>query len=305
METRLPYILSIQKYSIHDGEGIRSTVFFKGCPLSCLWCHNPESQSYGPELMIHYNRCTACGKCLSACPNNAIFMKDAKIMTNRNLCTLCKNCIDLCPNNVREEVGKQYTMKELIYELEKDRQFYEDSGGGITLSGGEVLTQPIDYLEELCQKLYKKGYSIYIDTCGLSPYDNFLRLLPYIDTFLYDIKLMKEQDHKTFTGATNSLILENLSRLSKDSARIQLRIPVISGINDNNFFFEDLLKFLKTLPALQKINLLPYHATGKTKYENLDLNYKEELFEVPSKKRMQEIMALFQYNGFEHIKIGG
>ena len=306
MIQQLPCIIHIQKYSIHDGDGIRSTVFFKGCPLSCLWCHNPESKHYDPELFTYYNRCTGCGVCIMACPQHAIAVTDGKMTTNRSLCTTCGACIELCPNNAREVIGKQFTVNELIKELEKDRQFYEDSGGGITLSGGEVMAQKqMDYIEELCQKLYKKGYHINIDTCGLAPYENFQRLLPFINTFLYDIKLMNETDHRKFTGAGNTLILENLSRLSKDGANINLRIPVISGVNDYPDFFLELISYLKNTVTLSKINLLPYHATGKTKYDNLDLDYNEQLLQVPSHQRMQDIAALFQSNGFQTVKIGG
>lgn len=306
MEAKAPYIINIQKYSIHDGAGIRTTVFFKGCPLACLWCHNPESQNYGSELMLYHNRCTNCGKCISVCPNHAISIHNGIMETNRSLCTLCGLCPDECIHNVREFIGQQYTIKQLVFELEKDRQFYEDSGGGITLSGGEVLTQRnMDYIEDLCKTLHKKGHSVNIDTCGYAPYKNFKRLLPYIDTFLYDIKLMNEEEHKHFVGTGNRLILDNLQQLSTDNAKLNIRIPVILGVNDTDKFFLSVIAFLKEKVKVDKINLLPYHNTGKTKYKNLDLFYHDNLMNVPSQERMRELEHLFIENGFLNTKIGG
>ena len=194
----LPYIINIQKYSIHDGDGIRTTVFFKGCGLSCQWCHNPESQSYQKEIMHFQDKCVLCKTCISVCPQNAISLLENVITTDKSKCTLCGKCANFCINNVREIVGKQYSVKELTKELLKDRMFYEESGGGVTLSGGEIMSQNIEYLEELCKSLKKQGISIYIDTCGFAPYENYQRLLPYVDVFLYDIKLMDSERHKFY-----------------------------------------------------------------------------------------------------------
>lgn len=301
----LPNIINIQKYSIHDGDGIRTTIFFKGCPLSCLWCHNPESQNYGEELMYNGEKCTGCMACIDICPRRAISKEENQAFTDRNKCNLCKACIDYCVNNAREFVGKEYKVAQLVKEAEKDRMFYEESGGGITLSGGEVMTQNMDYIEELLKKLKKKGYNIAIDTCGQAPYENYNRVLNYVDTFLYDIKLMDNEKHIKYIGKSNKLILDNLKKLSEAGANINIRIPLVESINTDDESIEDFIKFLKNNINVKKINLLPYHNTGKSKYERLQKVYEGVNFEAPSKERMETIKDKFEKAGFINIKIGG
>lgn len=301
----LPNIINIQKYSIHDGDGIRTTIFFKGCPLSCLWCHNPESQNYGEELMYNGEKCTGCMACIDICPQKAISKEENQVFTDRNKCNLCKACIDYCVNNAREFVGKEYKVAQLVKEAEKDRMFYEESGGGITLSGGEVMTQNMDYIEELLKKLKKKGYNIAIDTCGQAPYENYTRVLNYVDTFLYDIKLMDNEKHIKYIGKSNKLILDNLKKLSEARANINIRIPLVESINTDDESIEDFIKFLKNNINVKKINLLPYHNTGKSKYERLQKVYEGVNFEAPSKERMDTIKDKFEKAGFINIKIGG
>lgn len=301
-----PYLFNIQKYSIHDGDGIRTTLFFKGCPLTCIWCHNPESQRFSTEIMVYRNRCIGCGACVPICPSGANKIVDDHAIMERELCNTCKKCLDCCIHNARELVGKQYTIKELVKEASKDMMFYEQSGGGVTLSGGESMSIDIDYLAELCQKLYAKGISVNIDTCGYAPYEKFKRILPYVDTFLYDIKLMDSQKHKKFAGVDNKLILENLIKLSCDSARINIRIPIISGVNDSDDFFDDVIGFLKSNKiSVTKINLLPYHNIAKDKYENLDRTYQDEEMRVPSNESMGLFRDKFISNGYTNINIGG
>ncbi len=301
----LPKIINIQKYSIHDGNGIRTTIFFKGCPLSCLWCHNPESQNYGEELMYNEEKCTGCMACIDICPQRAISKEEKCVVTDKIKCDLCKECIDYCVNNAREIVGKEYTVAQLVKEAEKDRMFYEESSGGITLSGGEVMTQNMDYIEELLKKLKKKGYNIAIDTCGQAPYENYNRILKYVDTFLYDIKLMDNEKHIKYIGKSNKVIFENLKRLSEAGANINIRIPLVEGINADDESIEELIKFLKNNINVHKINLLPYHNTGKSKYERLQKVYEGVNFEAPSKERMETVKGKFEKAGFINIKIGG
>ncbi|WP_349679315.1 trans-4-hydroxy-L-proline dehydratase activase [Clostridium sp. UBA4395] len=301
----LPKIINIQKYSIHDGNGIRTTIFFKGCPLSCLWCHNPESQNYSEELMYNEEECTGCMACIDICPQRAISKEEKCVVTDKIKCDLCKKCIDYCVNNAREIVGKEYTAAQLVKEAEKDRMFYEESSGGITLSGGEVMTQNMDYIEELLKKLKKKGYNIAIDTCGQAPYENYNRILKYVDTFLYDIKLMDNEKHIKYIGKSNNLILENLRKLSEAGANINIRIPLVEGVNADDESIEELIKFLKNNINVHKINLLPYHNTGKSKYERLQKVYEGVNFEAPSKERLETIKGKFEKAGFINIKIGG
>ncbi|BAL01298.1 glycyl-radical enzyme activating family protein [Oscillibacter valericigenes Sjm18-20] len=301
-----PYVFNIQKYSIHDGQGIRTTFFFKGCPLSCQWCHNPESQRGGIELMFYHERCVGCGSCVLACPQHANVLGDGRVNMNRSVCTACGSCVDVCLPNARELVGRAYTVDELAREAEKDQMFYEESGGGVTLSGGEVMVQDMDYIEEFCRRLYRKGYSVNIDTCGYAPYENFQRLAPYVDTFLYDIKLMDPEEHKRFVGTDNQLILENLIRLSADGARLNIRIPTVNGVNATEKFMQDVIDFLlDNHIRVTAVNLLPYHNTGKSKYANLDRTYADEMLRVPDQEQMERFQTMFINNGFVNTKIGG
>ena len=302
-----PYVFNIQKYSIHDGDGIRTTIFFKGCPINCAWCHNPESQRFDKELLYFKDRCTGCGKCVQRCPNGANTMVDGKAELDRSKCNACGVCADWCIAQARDIAGKEYTVKDLVKEAEKDRQFYEESGGGITLSGGEVMSQDMDYIEQVCKTLYNKGYSVNIDTCGYAPYEDFKRIIPYVDTFLYDIKAMDKATHEKFIGVDNELILENLKKLSADGARINIRIPTVVGVNATEEFMNSVAEFLKENSiSVKQINLLPYHNTGKHKYSKLDREYDTDgIMEKPSAESMELFKNIFVKNGFNNTKIGG
>ena len=299
-------ITSIQKYSIHDGDGIRTTVFFKGCPLKCLWCHNPETQRYEKQPLVHNDRCVGCRKCELACPHKAIHLENGKAETDLALCDSCGTCTDYCNLNLREIVGKEYTIDELVKEIRKDEMFYEESGGGVTLSGGEVMTADMDYVEALCKKLKRIGITITIDTCGFAPYENFERLLPYVNTFLYDIKAMDPHVHKKFIGVDNSLILSNLEKLNHAGARIYIRIPTITGVNADDVSMQEIIHYLqqKKINAA-KINLLPYHNTGSVKYQKIGLTYEGTELGRPTEEQMQHFQKLFQQAGYHNTKIGG
>lgn len=299
-------ITSIQKYSIHDGDGIRTTVFFKGCGLRCVWCHNPETQSYKKQPLYDRERCTGCRSCEAACPQRAIHEENGKVVTDLTLCDACGTCTDYCNLNLREIAGREYTVDELVKELKKDEMFYEQSGGGVTLSGGEVMTADMDYVEALLRKLNRLGITVTIDTCGYAPYENFERLLPYIDTFLYDIKTMDSEIHKKYMGAGNELILSNLERLNAAGARIYIRIPVIKEVNGTDAAMKAVISYLleKNIHAAC-VNLLPYHNTGSGKYERLGEKYKGESLHAPEKEEMEHFVTLFKEAGFHNVKIGG
>ncbi|MEG0134734.1 MAG: glycyl-radical enzyme activating protein [Cetobacterium sp.] len=301
----IPYVINIQKYSLHDGDGIRTTIFFKGCLLNCLWCHNPESQSYTPELLFNYESCEGCKSCEKICPEHIISVQNGIAKTKREECKICETCLDYCLNNAREIVGKQYSIAELMNEIEKDKMFYEESGGGITLSGGEIMTQDINYILELLKKLKMKGYNVMIDTCGHAPQKNYETILPYVDTFLYDIKMMDNELHKKYMGKENELILSNLKYLSNQGANIYIRIPLIGNVNSSVENIEEIVSFLKNNINLKKINLLPYHNTGSGKYKKLDLEYLGENFTTPTIEEMEQFINIFKKNGFSDIKIGG
>lgn len=299
-------ITNIQKFSIHDGDGIRTSVFFKGCPLRCEWCHNPETQRYDREMQFDSGKCTGCGTCASVCPGHALVMKEGKPVLDKEVCTLCKKCANFCPEGLREVVGREYTVKELVKELLKDQMFYEESGGGVTLSGGEVMAMDMDFILAVVRELKRQDINLAIDTCGYVPYERFQAILPYTDTFLYDVKVMDAELHKRYTGADNKLILDNLARLSADGARIYIRIPTIKEVNGNEKNMKETIAFLKEHdihPA--QVNLLPYHDTGSGKYPKLDMEYKGKNLHAPDKAEMEEFRKLFLDAGFQNTKIGG
>lgn len=306
-----PFITNIQKYAIHDGTGIRTTVFFKGCPLSCRWCHNPETQRFDRTMLFYQERCAGCGACVRACPEQAVWMRDAgegavTAVTDGNRCRVCGICEEECIHGAREVCGKSWEIPELVKEILKDRAFYETSGGGVTLSGGEVLAQDMEYIEKLVRTLHSRGIRIFIDTCGAVPTERFARIYPFVDTFLYDIKLMEEEKHKRYTGCGNRQILENLKWLSGQGASVWIRIPVIGGVNDSEADMGEIGRFLKENQILFKqINLLPYHDTGSGKYQHLGREYKKEEFYVPSEEKMQELKHILEQMGLGPVLIGG
>lgn len=303
---QLPLITNIQKYSIHDGEGIRTTVFFKGCPLKCVWCHNPETQKYTNCPMFYAERCTGCASCINACPEKAISLKGEKAATDLKKCAACGTCLDECVNNAREICAKSYTVSELEKELLKDQMFYETSHGGVTLSGGEVLAQDLTYVEELIQRLSGRGIRVNIDTCGAVPFEAFERVLPYTHTFLYDIKILDEAKHLRYTGSSNRGILENLRKLSKKGADIWIRIPVIGSVNDTEEEIGGIGTFLRDCQIhMSQVNLLPYHDTGSSKYQRLSIQYGGGDFYTPSDERMQELKMLMETYVNVPVLIGG
>ena len=302
-----PYIFNIQKFSTHDGDGVRTTIFFKGCPLRCMWCHNPESQHYYKELIFHHHKCTACGRCVAKCKQGANSIVDGKIVFDRSKCTACGVCTDWCITEARELAGKEYTVDALVKEAMKDKIFYEQSGGGVTLSGGEVMaSQHMDYVEEVCRKLHENGVSVFIDTSGYTDYENLKRILPYVDVFLYDIKVMDPEDHKKYSCVDNSLILENLKKLSDEGAGLYIRLPIIQQVNATDEHIESVIHFLKenNIHARQ-VNLLPYHDIGKGKYASLDMEYHDDEMSVPVSELMEHFKSMFEEQGFNKVNIGG
>lgn len=300
-------ITNIQKFSIHDGDGIRTTVFFKGCPLKCEWCHNPETQRFEKEMQVDREKCTGCGTCASVCPNGAVRMtEDHRPSWDPKACTFCGKCENFCPAGSREIVGREYTVKELTKELMKDQMFYEESGGGVTFSGGEVMSMDMDFILAMAKELKRQDVTLTIDTCGYVPYERFEKILPYVNTFLYDVKVMDPELHKKYMGTDNKLILENLIRLSQDGARIYIRIPTIKEVNGNEQNMKETIAFLKEHdihPA--GVNLLPYHDTGSGKYAKLGMEYKGTDLHAPDKEEMEAFAALFVNAGFTNTKIGG
>ena len=285
-------IFNIQRYSIHDGPGIRTTVFLKGCPLNCWWCQNPESQLSGQEMVFWEDRCIGCGVCSLNCPSGAIQMENKKPVTDKNKCNLCGECSRICPTQAREMIGEKLTAEEIIKEVEKDLVFYEESGGGVTFSGGEPLEQP-ELLESLLICCQKKKIHTAVDTSGYISWEILNKIHSKVNLFLYDLKIMNSERHKKYTGVSNELILENLKKLSSVHNNIFVRFPVIPGINDDYQNIKEMGEFLSSLKVTQ-VNLLPYHYIGVDKYKRLGKTYKLVTTQPPSEEKLSEVSAILR-----------
>ncbi len=271
-------IFDIQRNSYVDGPGIRTTVFFKGCNLSCKWCHNPESQCFEKQMMIYKSKCTGCGKCSEICPHHL------------KSCDFCGKCEIFCPVDARKVCGKEYTPEEVLKEVIKDKAFYDTSKGGVTFSGGECMLQT-EFLCEILKLCKKNGIHTAVDTAGCVSWEHFEKILPYTDLFLYDVKCLDDKKHKEFTGVSNKLILENLKKLSNTTdVDIIIRIPVINGVNADKDEMEDIAEHLKNT-RYKTVELLPYHRMGEHKYDALGMDYTQ--FEAPDKQVIEEYKKLF------------
>ena len=285
-------IFNIQRYSIHDGPGIRTTVFLKGCPLNCWWCQNPESQLSGQEMLFWGVRCIGCGACSTICPSNAIQIKNGIPVTEKEKCILCGKCTEKCPALAREMIGKKLTTEEVTKEIEKDLVFYEESGGGVTFSGGEPLGQS-EFLEGLLNGCREKKIHTAVDISGYISWRILKKIIPKVDLFLYDLKIMDSERHKKYTGISNEVILENLKKLSSVHHNIFVRFPVIPGINDDSQNIKEMGGFLSSLKIAQ-VNLLPYHYIGIDKYRRLGRTYHLTAAQPPSKEKLFEISGILK-----------
>jgi len=285
-------IFNIQRYSIHDGPGIRTTVFLKGCPLNCWWCQNPESQLSGQEMLFWGVRCIGCGACSTICPSNAIQIKNGIPVTEKEKCILCGKCTEKCPALAREMIGKKLTTEEVTKEIEKDLVFYEESGGGVTFSGGEPLGQS-EFLEGLLNGCREKKIHTAVDISGYISWRILKKIIPKVDLFLYDLKIMDSERHKKYTGVFNEIILENLKKLSSVHNNIFIRFPIIPGINDDSQNIKETGEFLSSLKIAQ-VNILPYHYIGIDKYRRLGRNYKLVTTQPPSEEKLSEVSAILR-----------
>jgi pyruvate formate lyase activating enzyme len=310
MQTGL--VFNIQKYSVSDGPGIRTTVFLKGCPLRCAWCHNPESLSFKPEIVVLERRCIACGECRKNCPQAANRQCEPSAPTSETAspalsprepgCTLCGACIDACPTQGRQMVGREMSVQEVLEAVLQDQVFYQESGGGVTFSGGEPLMQP-DFLKAALAACRSRGLHTAVDTCGLVHQPHLLEVAALTDLFLYDLKFMDPARHLEYTGASNEQILDNLQRLDHVHSNIWIRIPVIPGVNDGEENLQATARFVKGLQGVRQVNLLPYHNTGAQKAQRLGRTF-ELNPEPPTPEAMSRAAQLFRDAGLT-ARIGG
>ncbi len=288
-------IFNIQKFSLHDGPGIRTIVFFKGCNMSCLWCSNPESQEVAPQIMFNKNLCTKCGRCQSVCETSAIDMNSV-YRIDKSKCIKCKRCVESCLNGALVFEGKKYSVEEVITELKKDSVQYRRSNGGITLSGGEVLLQP-DFAVALLKECKAYGWHTAIETAMYVNSESVKKVMPYIDLAMIDIKSMNDEVHKRFTGVSNNIILKNIKLSDQLTKEIIIRIPVIEGFNADLQSIGEIAQFSKSLTNLKRIDLLPYHNYGENKYEAIGRDYLLGELKSPSEDKMERLKALVEIMG--------
>jgi pyruvate formate lyase activating enzyme len=290
-------IFNIQGYSIHDGPGIRTSVFLKGCPLRCLWCQNPESHSFYPELLFAEEKCSGCGKCIQVCPEKAIRMHGKVSQTDRGLCKSIGLCVDVCPNEARTVIGRRTTADEVFKEIAADALFYQESGGGVTLGGGEPLAQP-----EFTDSILKKC----LDTCGYASWTTAREILRHVNLVLFDFKHMSPEMHKKYTGVSNELILQNAEKIHHEiSIPMRARVTLVPGFNDSPENLEATARFIADrLSKVIPVHLLPYHRLGEAKWERLGRRNETAVIDTLTEQQLMECRKIFESFGLTTIAGG-
>lgn len=288
-------IFDLQRFALHDGPGIRTTIFLKGCPLDCLWCHNPESKRMAPQLRFQQKKCVGCARCVTACRQGVHKIENGVHAIDYKACTGCGACVKNCAGGALTIYGKKANPEELIDTVLRDRDFYERSGGGLTVSGGEPMLQ-FEGLKELLRLAKKEGIHVCLDTCGQAPEDRYQEIAEYVDLFLFDYKLTDPLLHQKYTGVDNQLILRNLDGLCRKGSRVFLRCPIIPGINDNDRHYQAIAKLSRTYDQILEVNLMTYHDMAKGKAAEIGARYglmDLKTIEAEEKRKIYERVASF------------
>ena len=291
-------VFNIQRYSIDDGPGVRTTVFLKGCPLTCLWCSNPESQKYIPEVTYRYTSCKKCGTCITVCPEHAMTLDEEGVHIDRKACTNCGKCIEVCVHEALQMSGKKMTVDEVLKVVKRDADYYEASGGGVTASGGEILGQA-DFVAELFKRCRELGIHTCADTSGYGREEDMAKILEYSDLIYFDLKHMDAEEHIKMCGQSNELVLSNLALVVAKGVPVVIRVPLIPGYNDSE---ENLNALAKTVADLTKdapVNILPYHRYGTNKYRMLDLKYPLEDVKEPTSEELEKVKGIIESYGLK------
>lgn len=298
-------IFNVQHYCIHDGPGIRTTLFVKGCPLRCLWCQNPESQSMQPLLFFMAEKCAGCGLCAAACPLGAISILEGKAKTDRSLCKGCGSCASVCPQEARSIMGEEVSASEIYKKIAQDKIFYEGSGGGATISGGEPLAQP-EFTKAILQKCRENGIHTALETCGYARWEVAEAVFEFVDLILFDLKHMDPLKHEKCTSVSNELILANLKKIYHLlKKQVIVRIPIIPGYNDSPGNIEASAQFISSeLGKDVQVHLLPFHRLGESKNERMETENLTFHSAPPSEEHMEGLKKIFEAYGLK-AQIGG
>lgn len=293
-------IFDIKHFAIHDGPGIRTTVFVKGCPLRCMWCHNPESLSSTPQILFTPTRCIGCGYCMKVCRNEAHVMVNGKHEVDWSKCKSCGDCAKECFSGALELVGKEVSVDEALEEVLKDKVFYENSKGGLTISGGEPLAQP-EFTKELFKKAQEEGIHTALDTSGYATWNVIEPILEHVDLVLYDIKQMNSGKHEEFTGVTNEMIIENLRKVDAKGKPIWVRIPLIPGLNDDRDHFMKIGELLSKIKHIERVDILRYHKLAESKYEHTGQEYRLKGLDTPEKDEVEHFKEILEHCGISKV----
>ena len=296
-------VFDLQRFALHDGPGIRTTIFLKGCPLDCIWCHNPESKKSSPQLGFLEKKCTYCGKCQHICLHGVHEIRDGQHLIHFAECKQCGKCVQACVNDALKIFGIRRSPEELLEIVMKDRDFYERSGGGLTVSGGEPMLQ-FPALKELLKMAKEKGLHVCLDTSGQAPLEKYKEIAEYVDLFLFDYKLTDPAKHKKYTGVDNHLILKNLDWLCTHDSDVFLRCPIIPGINDNEEHYKAIAALSRKYENIRQVNLMTYHDMAKGKASQIGETYPLENLKTIEAKQKEEIYEQVESYGCLRLEVG-